>query len=592
MHCQGLQRPENQHPMNRPASSLDQPASAHAQAEQLLQFQRDILEAIALGQDPQLALDSLCRAAEALVPGSVASIMVYHPLENELEVRSAPSVPEKAISTINHLRPGPAAGSCGTTIFRNEPQFVSNTLTDQRWGGLQEFAKEFNIHACWSMPIRLSDSQPIGTFALSSFAERPPDDFQIRLLETSAQIAGIVLRREQAEEQLWHVAHHDSLTGLPNRMLLNLRAEHAIEQARRKYSRLALLFLDLDHFKTVNDSLGHHAGDELLIQATGRILSCIREGDTLSRLGGDEFVVMLENFTDSLSARHVADKILEAFSQPFRLQQHEYLVTTSIGISIYPEDGDNIVTLVQNADTAMYQAKDLGRNNYHYYEPRLTEHVQARVAMESDLRAALEQDQFHIHYQPQYDIHGRQIRVVEALVRWEHPERGNIPPDDFIPVAEETGLINDIGCRVVEMACRQCLQWWAEGLPPFVLAINLSPCQLLRGCSTKLKNLLDETGFPVDRLEMEVTESMILERGTQAIVELDKMKQMGIRIVLDDFGTGHSSLAQIKTLPISKLKIDKSFVMDIPGDANDTIITRAIIAMGHHLGLEVVAEGV
>jgi diguanylate cyclase (GGDEF)-like protein len=579
-------------PMNRPLANLDQPASSLTQAEQLLQFQRDIMETIALGQDPQLALDELCKAAEALVPDSVASIMIFHQSDNKLEVRAAPSVPEEAVVAISHLQPGPSAGSCGTAIFKNEPQFVSNTFTDCRWADLQQFATDFDIRACWSMPIRLSNNQPIGTFALSSFVERPPTDFQIRLLETSAHIAGIVLRREQAEEQLWHVAHHDSLTGLPNRMLLNLRAEHAIEQTRRKNSRLALLFLDLDHFKTVNDSLGHHAGDELLIQATARILACVREGDTLSRLGGDEFVVMLENFTDSLSARHVADKILASFSKPFRLQQHEYLITASIGISIYPEDGNNIATLVQNADTAMYQAKASGRNNYHYYEPRLTEHVQARVAMESDLRTALEQDQFSVHYQPQYDINGKDILVVEALLRWQHPTTGNVPPDDFISIAEETGLISEIGCKVVRMACAQCVQWWSEGLPPFVLAINLSPRQLQPGCTEKLTRLLDETGFPVSQLELEVTESMILEKGTRAISELAKMKRMGISIVMDDFGTGHSSLGQLKTLPISKLKIDKSFITDIPDDANDAIITRTIIAMGHHLGLKVVAEGV
>lgn len=578
--------------MNRPATNFDQPTSTLEQAEQLLKFQSDIMEAIALGQDPQLALDELCKSAEALVPGSVASIMIFHQADNSMEVRAAPNVPEDVVLAMNHLKPGPHAGSCGTAVFNNSPQFTSNTLTDSRWSDLRHLVEDFNLRACWSMPIRLSNNQPIGSFALSSFAERPPNDFQIRLLETGAHIAGIVLRREQAEEQLWHVAHHDSLTGLPNRMLLNLRAEHAIEQARRKNSRLALLFLDLDHFKTVNDSLGHHAGDELLIQATARILACIREGDTLSRLGGDEFVVMLENLNESLSARHVADKILASFSQPFRLQKHEYLITTSIGISIYPEDGDNIATLVQNADTAMYQAKASGRNSYHYYEPRLTEHVQARVAMESDLRAALEQDQFSIHYQPQYDIHGKKIMVVEALLRWQHPTKGNIPPDDFIPVAEETGLINEIGCRVVKMASTQCLKWWAEGLPSFVLSINLSPRQLLPGCAGRISKLMNEVGFPVDLLELEVTESMILERGTEAIRELYNIKQMGISIVMDDFGTGHSSLAQLKTLPITKLKIDKSFIMAIPDDVNDVVITRTIIAMGHHLGLEIVAEGV
>lgn len=578
--------------MSSPATTMRPPAPSLEQAEQLLRFQREIMETVALGQDTQLTLNELCKAVEAMVPNSIASIMLFNEDRTHLEVRAAPSVPDEAVQALNGLIPGPYAGSCGAAIYHNEPQFVSNTLTDRRWDDMQQLVTDFDIHACWSMPIRLTSKQPIGTFAISSFAERPPNMLQQRLLETSAHIAGIILRREQAEERLWHVAHHDSLTGLPNRMLLNLRLDHAIQQAARKHSQMALLFLDLDHFKTVNDTLGHRTGDELLKQATSRIQGCVREGDTLARLGGDEFVLMLENLSDSMSARHVADKILDSLSKPFRLKQHDYVTTASIGISIFPEDGKDVTTLLQSADTAMYQAKAQGRNCYHYYKPEFTEHVQARVAMETDLRAALESQEFDIHYQPQYDIHGKEIKVVEALLRWHHPEKGSIPPDNFIPVAEETGLISDIGCQVVRMACKQCVEWWSNGIPGFNLAINLSPRQLQPGCAKKLVDLLKETGFPRNRLELEVTESMILERGTQAIEELDRIKQMGINIVMDDFGTGHSSLAQLKTLPISKLKIDKSFILDIPHDANDETITRTIIAMGHNLGLKVVAEGV
>ncbi|MCB1772006.1 MAG: EAL domain-containing protein [Gammaproteobacteria bacterium] len=685
------------------------------QVDHLLQFQRDALEMIAVGRPTDDILDGLCRLAEAMVPNSVASIMLLDADRAHLWVRAAPSIPADGIDALNGLQPGPFAGSCGTAVFNEQPVFVNNVLSDARWARLIDIAERFNLQACWSMPIRSASEQVIGSFALTSFKTRPPEPFHERLLDTASYLAGIVLEREQhaenlataavafdhmreavmvtdnrncivqvnraferitgfaaeeaigqtpkmlrsghqdalfysefyraleqqgewrgeiwnrrkngdvypqwlsvrivrddngevhryvsvfaditdikeSERKLWQLAHHDALSQLPNRLMLGARLDHAVQRAHRHGERVALLFIDLDRFKNVNDSLGHQVGDELLKEVAGRLVSSVHEDDTVARLGGDEFVILLEDIPHANAALRVAERLLKRLGESLVVADRTLFVTASIGISLYPEDAETPDLLLQHADAAMYRAKALGRNRAAFYAPELTRDVQQRLELEHGLRNALARNEFVVHYQPQFAASSGRLVGIEALVRWQHPQRGLVPPNEFIPVAEESGLIDELGCWVTKTACRQARAWRDMGYREFMLAVNLSPYQLGSACSSRLASIFEQVGFPREYFEFEVTESLFVEQGGMAMRQLRHLReQLGIGIAMDDFGTGHSSLSQLKQLPISKLKIDRSFVTDLPNDANDAAIVRAIILMAKTLGLTIVAEGV
>ncbi len=398
---------------------------------------------------------------------------------------------------------------------------------------------------------------------------------------------------KESEHKLWQLAHHDALSNLPNRLLLTARLEHAIQRAHRTAGNLALLFIDLDRFKNINDSLGHRAGDELLQEIADRLQSGVHEDDTVARLGGDEFIVLLEDLPDANSAQRIADRIAGSLAQPLTVRGKSLVMTASIGISLYPKDADDTESLMQHADAAMYRAKAQGRNRIAFYAPELTREIQHRLDLEHDLRRALERDEFELHYQPQFSASDGQLSAVEALVRWRHPTRGLVPPGEFIGVAEESGLIGALGCWVTRQACRQVKAWFDAGVKPFLLAVNLSPYQLRGDCAHQLGEIFGQTGYPARLFEFEVTETLLVQDGGTGMQQLAQMRQhLGMQIAMDDFGTGHSSLSQLKVLPIHKLKIDRSFVADIPDDPNDAAIVKAIILMAHTLGLEVVAEGV
>jgi len=564
------------------------------QATHLLKLQRDVLAEVVQKADPQSALDLLCFTAQSLLPDSVCSIMLFDENRSALKVRAAPSLNREATEALNGLKPGPNAGSCGTAVYTAEPQFVCDTCSDPRWSSrdFQEFAEAFNIRACWSVPIRIG-KDVVGSLALSCFEKRSPSEFHRLLLETGAYLAGIVLEREREQQRLWTMAYYDSLTGLPNRRLFNVQLLKMIEQARKTRCKMALLFLDLDHFKDINDTLGHHAGDTVLKQVAENLKSTLRPSDLIARLGGDEFVILLAHADNVLDVQHVADKIMAAVKRPVFLQEKGYHLSASIGISLFPDDGEDLHTLHKNADLAMYDAKSRGRGRYIYYRPDLARFVESRTALVKDIRQALEQQAFTLEFQPQAAAADGSFIGAEALIRWVHPQKGNISPLDFIPLAEETGQIIELGEWVLTSACRQCMMWWQEGLKEFVLAVNLSVKQLQEGFSEHLLAMIvGELGFPLRCLELEITESLVMETGGEALEELERLRQAGVSISMDDFGTGHSSLSQLKRMPISKLKIDRSFVRDIPEDPNDMIIARTIIAMGHSLGLEIVAEGV
>ena len=392
---------------------------------------------------------------------------------------------------------------------------------------------------------------------------------------------------------LYHQAHHDALTNLPNRVLFNDRLEQAIEKAKRNNTMVALLFIDLDHFKEINDSLGHAVGDEVLKMVTNKLKDVIRHEDTIARLGGDEFTVVLEDIAEAEDASLIATKILKVLSKSMSVDDNVLYVSSSIGISIYPEDGESTQNLLKYADSAMYKAKSEGRNNFQYYNSTMTELALERVVMETSLRNALKEKQFVVYYQPQVNANTNKLIGMEALVRWQHPTMGLVPPDKFIPLAESTGLIVELDRFVMKTAMTQIAQWYKDGLNPGKLAMNLAIKQLKQTDLIEiLQKLIQETACKTEWLELEVTEGQIMQNPEEAIKLLTQISGLGIELAVDDFGTGYSSLAYLKRLPIDKLKIDQAFVRDLPDDEEDAGITKAVIAFAKSLNLKVIAEGV
>lgn len=399
---------------------------------------------------------------------------------------------------------------------------------------------------------------------------------------------------KESQQRLEYQAQHDSLTGLPNRLMLGILAERVFDRARRENATLALLLLDLDRFKDVNDSHGHAAGDELLEQVAARLVSRLRGADTISRLGGDEFTVLLESVRDPADAARVSQELVASLSEPYALSRNrEAIVGASIGIAVFPEHGSTLEELLQHADTALYRAKEQGRGRFVFFTDELTRAVQAKVDLEGRLRRAIAGNELRLYFQPQAEMVSGRVVGAEALVRWERPGVGVVAPSDFIPVAEETGLIVAIGRWVLREACRQGKEWRDSGLPPITLAVNLSPRELRHGdLAAILVDTLAETGYSADGLELELTETAVMDWGDEQAEQLQRARALGVRIALDDFGTGYSSLGRLKRLPLDMLKIDKSFVDDIPESRNDMEIAATIIGMSKTLSLDVLAEGV
>jgi diguanylate cyclase (GGDEF)-like protein/PAS domain S-box-containing protein len=424
---------------------------------------------------------------------------------------------------------------------------------------------------------------------LTITALRDAEGVPVHYVGISSDIS--VVKRGEAE--LERRAHYDALTELPNRVLFRDRLQVALRTAERTGTMVALLFLDLDGFKRVNTTLGHRAGDLLLAAVASRLPGCLRASDTVARLGGDEFTVVLTDVEDSDVAAIVARKLLDSFDEPFALDGHQVTVSTSIGIALYPQDGREIDELLKAADTAMYHAKDLGRHTYHFFSGELHRRAQQRLAVETELRRALEKSELLLHYQPQIELATGRIVGVEALVRWQHPRDGMIPPARFIPVAEQSRLIARLDEWVLRAACRQQRAWQDAGLPEIRMAVNLSAPQFeTRDLAARVARLCIEMGVDPRTLELELTESTAMGNPDRAVATLLELRAIGVRASIDDFGTGYSSLAYLKRFPITALKIDRSFVRDVGDDPDGAAIATAIIRVGHSLGLKVIAEGV
>jgi diguanylate cyclase (GGDEF)-like protein/PAS domain S-box-containing protein len=448
------------------------------------------------------------------------------------------------------------------------------------------------LHSAFAFPIMVG-GEFFGVMEFFGREARRYDAEVVAFAQNVGSQLGQFIARKKAESNLTFFANHDALTSLPNRFMFNARLTQALARAHRQDKMVAVLFIDLDRFKVINDTLGHDAGDRLLVDLAVQLRGCLRENDTIARQGGDEFVVLIEDLNDPNQVTGVAQKILETIAEARVLGGQDFHITASIGISVYPDEGGDLQTLLKNADIAMYRAKEQGKNNFQFYSAEMNQHTFERLALETSLRRAIERQEFLLHYQPKTDLRSGRITGVEALVRWRHPELGMVSPAQFIPLAEETGLIGPIGDWVLRTACAEARRWITQGTSEISVAVNLSARQFAReDLAQSITAALLESGLEPRFLEIEITESTVMFDAKRAVRVLQQLKDMGIRVAIDDFGTGYSSLGYLKRFPIDSVKIDRSFILDIPHDNDDVAITRAVIAMAHSLRLKVIAEGV
>ncbi len=491
------------------------------------------------------------------------------------------------------------AGPAGMAIRSGKPCIINDYLADPRSQAFHARARRDGTRAGAAFPL-LVRGQVVGVMIFVAIEKDTFTPEFSELLQRLIDNVSLALEnfdradeKTKADERIEYLASHDSLTNLPNREMFNGLLRRTIDAAERYQRSFAVLFIDLDRFKVINDSLGHDAGDMLLVEIGGRLRNALRSSDVVARLGGDEFVVILEEAAERHEVERIAGELLSVLSQPLQLSGHECHTTASIGIAMYPSDGADMQTLTKNADMAMYLAKEDGKNGFRFFTKEIKAQSIERLTLESRLRRALERDQFSLHYQPKVDMASGQITGVEALLRWNHPELGLVSPGQFIPLAEETGLIVPIGRWVLEEACAQNMAWQRRGLRPVTMAVNLSPRQF---ADANLLHDVDEallaSGMSPVLLQLEVTESMVMRNVSRAIKVLDAIQSRGIRLAIDDFGTGYSSMSLMKQFPIDTIKIDRSFVRDLPNDSEDQAIAQAIISMGKALGMTVIAEGV
>lgn len=537
----------------------------------------------------ELMHEAVSSAAEGL---NIEIAGVFELLEDEevLVLRSSVGGPS---DRPGGLRVPTGAGShSGFTILTGAPVVVTDWATERRFAQ-SALAQEVGSRSGVAVPI-VGRRGPFGVFNVQSRSTREYARGDVDFLQALANVLADALERQATEDRMRHRALHDALTGLPNRVLFLDRLDQALTRLRRTKSAAAILFLDLDHFKLVNDSLGHQVGDELLAAVAPRLRQAVRRSDTVARFGGDEFGILLEDVSGELEAVDTAQRIASVFTRPFVLAGREHFVTTSIGIAI-ARGGELSEELIRDADAAMYRAKEHGRARYELFDEVMRGRAIARLRVENDLRRAIERDELRLEYQPIIALCGHRIVQVEALLRWDHPERGVVSPSDFIPIAEENGLIEPIGRWVLEHACRQATAWHRAhpDEAPLGVSVNVSTIQIARrGLSDEVADVLAATHLPPHCLSLEITESAILRDVATLGDGLDALKALGLRIVLDDFGTGSSSLGYLTHLPLDAIKVDRSFVDGLGHDQRDTAITQAIVAMAQALSLQVIGEGV
>ncbi len=563
-------------------------------AELLSNGQAQVLEMIAINAPLEAILERLIRLVEDQLAGIFGSVLLLDREGLHLKHGAAPSLPKAFTDAIDGTAIGPKVGSCGTAAYRRERVIVTDIRSDPLWEDFRDLAAPYGYRSCWSTPVMSPKGAVLGVFAMYSTEARQPTPRESHLIDVTIRIAGIAIERRRAEEQIKLLAHHDPLTGLLNRSLLNDRLQQAILQTRRHKPSLSVVFIDLDNFKTINDSLGHSAGDRLLKAVAKRMEASVRATDTIVRLGGDEFVIILIDQPGSpVAPLTVVERIRAAVAEPLAIDGHSLDVTCSLGVATYPNDGEDPETLLMNADAAMYKAKEAGRDNVQFYAAEMNTKVRERLTLQHEMREGIKRQEFLLHYQPQVDLDTGQVFAVEALVRWNHPTHAMMPPVSFIPLAEETGLIVSLGDWVLREACRQNKAWQDMGLPPVSVSVNVSARQFRdKTYVSRVSDALSESGMAGKFLELEITESLIMNDVEEAVAKMQSLQELGVRLAIDDFGMGYSSLNALKTFPVARLKIDRAFIQNLTKDKNDRAVVGAVISLGQKLNLRVIAEGV
>ncbi len=561
-------------------------------ALKLEEFRLFVLERLTEKMPLATILQQIAERIEVLLPGRLCSILTIDPEGDRLHVAAAPSLPEFYNRAIDGLQIGEGIGACGNTAYTGKPTVIENIAGHPSWEGYHDLARKAGVAACWSYPIVTSNRQVLGTFAIYARTPSIPDRIAEQLIETTAHLIALAIDSKRYEDRIQYLAHFDSLTSLPNRVQLQEQAHYLLPRADRTDTGVALLFVDIDRFMHVNDSFGHGVGDTLLAQLADRLQHAVRDDDTLARFGGDEFVVMLPD-TDAHSATVIAQKLLDVVRQPTRIGQFDMSVTASIGIALYPDDAKDFDELLKQADSAMHRAKRDNGGSFRFYSSEMQALSMRYLKVEAALRGGLERRQLSLHYQPQIDLKTGKVTGAEALMRFQHPELGMVSPDEFIKVAEETGLIQSIGEWALREAVRQTRVWLDAGLPLKTIAVNLSAVQFHHeGLAQMIADVLEGSGLPAEFLELELTESTAMRDPQAAVALMRELHDRGIGLAIDDFGTGYSSLSCLKRFQLSKLKIDKSFVRDIDSDSDDRAIVSAVINVARELGIRTIAEGV
>lgn len=562
------------------------------------QFKNKMLELVVREDSLQVTLDSINKGIEQLNPEMFCLIALMDTSGKTLNIVSAPSLPQGFINAVQGIKVGMGMGSIGTAAYIKQRVIVEDISTHPYWKKNAAIAIESGIGSSWAQPILDAKGQVLGTFGIYHHEPQSPSESDITLIEQSAHLISIAIERRSSDSKIEYLAYYDNLTGLPNRRFLFEQLKRAISMNQETGAHGALLYIDIDQFKTINDSRGHDVGDLLLVEVAERLKSCLHAADTVARVSGDEFVVLLESLEKEAIAtakqvETVADRILKVFSKPFKILKQRYYVSASIGIALFGKENSDVEEILKQSDIAMYQAKGSGRNTYRFFDPQVQRNITALVGLEAELRDAIKLGELQLFYQVQVDHLGQPFGA-EALIRWIHPKRGMIPPLQFIPLAEESGLIIPLGLWILDSACAQLKAWQAHsGTRELTLSVNISAKQFKQpNFAAEVKNLIEKHGIDSANLRMELTESVLLDDVEQTIEYMHALGQLGVQFSLDDFGTGYSSLQYLKRLPLYQLKIDQSFVRDIVTDSHDRTIVRTIIAMAQSMYISVIAEGV
>jgi len=561
------------------------------QSKRLQVFQRLSLDALSRDMPLKEFMGQICEQVQALAPDTICSILRVD--ENQkLRPLAAPSLPESVAKQIAGLEIGPRAGSCGTAAWRGEPVVVEDIETDPLWTDFKYLFLPLGLKACWSYPMVLRNGRVAGTFAFYFPESRPPSAWHLRLVETCLSLCVMAIERHEARTQIRRLAYYDALTGLPNRVLMRQRLEQTLAGDPQRRKSLACLCLDLDRFKDINEAYGLPAGDMVLEAVSQRLLDRASSSDMVARMSADTFILLLDDCRAEEAAA-AAQGLLASLREPFTVSGRALSLSGSIGIALYPDDATDVETLVNRCETAMSEAKTAGRANYHFFSPEMNVANRDRLELGAALREALAGNQLSLAFQPQIDRTSDEIYGVEALARWTHPQLGTVGPDRFIPVAEQIGLIEELGLWALDAACAQLARWRAGGRDIPSISVNISAQQFRNGefCAQVAQTLAAHALKPSD-LTIEITESLMLDQTASVTSNTDTLSEMGVNLSMDDFGTGYSSLSLIARLPVSELKIDRAFIDKLESDAGAQAVTTAVICIGQSLDMRVVAEGV